>query len=319
MPKIKIGPVFYDAEEKTVTGTGNQFLVVRVGPGGRNRLWIHKGKSVTNIHHAPYGACFGLSPAEEQLANSYLTTSIQLYRGVSITSPGASDAKIGVSRPKPSATMEEPDFTSENSTTKFVPFSTDRQVSVSFAKSSFRNGNQDELEWLLADEPYGVLVTIQVNDHYSLCIFDIGEVQVLKPPAGRTELLTPGNYVPLNIADSELSVPLAATAHDFSELGRLLNNPAWSSEGSAFIGTKTPDGIEKMRLAYNQAHYWDIFRIAKRKSEKPDSNRSQKVIDLYEGLREILGYVREKDQDQKLQTFQSEVREFSRFMQGRLR
>jgi len=318
MPKIKIGPVFYDAEEKTVTGTGNKFLVVRTGPGGRNRLWLHKGKSVTNIHGGIHGACYGLTPAEDQLANNYLTTFIQLYRGVSITSPGASDAKLGVSRPKPSATMEEPDFTSEHSTTKFVPFSTDRQVSIAFAKSSFREGNKDKLEWLLADEPYGVLVTVQVNDLYSLCIFDIGEVQILKPPTGSAQMLTPGSSVPINVADSELSVPLDATAPDFAELGRLLNSPAWNSEGSAFFGTKTPDGIEKMRLAYNQAHYWDIFRIAKRKSDKPDSNRSQKVIDLYEGLREILQRVIKTDEHQ-LQAFQSGIREFSLFMQERLR
>jgi len=318
MPKIKIGPVFYDAQEQTVTGTNNRFLVVRTGPGGRSRLWIHKGKSATDIHDGVHGACFGLRPAEDLLANNYLTGGIRLYRGVSVTSPGASDAKLGISRPKPSATMDEPDFTSENSTTRFVPFSTDRQVSVAFAKSSFRGGNPDKLEWLLADEPYGVLVTIQVNTLCSLCIFDIGEVQVLKPPTGRTELLTPGNAVPVNVANSELSVPLDASAQDFSALGRLLNNPVWDSEGEAFFGTKTPDGIEKMRLAYNQAHYWDIFRIAKRKNDKPDSNRSQRVIDLYQGLMDILESVRKAD-DHQLQLFQSEMRAFLLFMQERLR
>ncbi|HLD64955.1 MAG TPA: hypothetical protein VJA19_02820 [Pseudomonas sp.] len=316
MPRLKIGARYYDAEERTVTGTVNVFFVVRVGPGGRNRLWIHKDKSVTpfnvglNAHE--------LHHAEDQLANNYLTASIQLYRGLSITSPGASDARSGISRPKPSATLEEPDFTSDTSTTKFVPFSTNRPVSMSFAKSSFRSGNPDKLEWLLADEPYGILLTIRVNTLNSLCIFDIGEVQVLNPPRATVELLTPaGAHNPVNIADAELSVPLNAAAPDFAALGRLLGNTAWDAEGVAFIGTKTPDGIQKMRQAFNQGHYWDIFRIAKKKSDEGDSRRSQKVIDLYEGLKEMLTYIRETDQDQ-LTLFRDELRQFSQFMQQRL-
>jgi len=316
MPRLKIGALYYEAEERTVTGTANVFFVVRVGPGGRNRLWIHKGKSVT-----PFNVglnAYELEHAENLLANNYLTASIQLYRGLSITSPGASDAQKGISRPKPSATMEEPDFTSENSTTKFVPFSTNRAVSMSFAKSSFRSGNPDKLEWLLTDEPYGILLTIRVNTLCSLCIFDIGEVQVLNPPIATVEQLTPaGAHNPVNIANAELSVPLNAAAPDFAELGRVLRNPAWDTEGEAFIGTKTPDGIQKMRLAFNQGRYWDVFRIAKKKSEEGNSRRSQKVIDLYQGLQEMLTNIRTTDQDQ-LPLLRSELNDFSRFMHERL-
>ncbi len=316
MPRLKIGALYYEAEERTVTGTLNVFFVVRVGPGGRNRLWIHKEKSVMpfnvglNAHE--------LHPREDLLANNYIRASVQLYRGLSITSPGASDARGGISRPKPSATMEEPDFTSDNSTTKFVPFSTDRAVSMSFAKSSFRSGNPDKLEWLLTDEPYGILLSIRVNTLHSLCIFDIGEVQVLNPPRATVELLTPaGAYNPVNIANAELSVPLNATAPDFAELGRLLKHTAWDTEGAAFIGTKTPDGIQKMRLALNQGRYWDVFRIAKKKSEESDSRRSRNVIELYQGLQEILTNIRTTDKDQLL-VLRHELSQFSHFMSPRL-
>ena len=72
-----------------------------------------------------------------------------------------------------------------------------------------------------------------------------------------------------------------------SALRKLVNDPSWDSEGVAFIGSKTPDGVEKMRLACAQGRYWDVFRIAWEKNRTADKRRSPAVQKLYNDLANI--------------------------------
>jgi hypothetical protein len=72
----------------------------------------------------------------------------------------------------------------------------------------------------------------------------------------------------------------------FFYLEHLLFNQRWDREGTGFLGfgTKTPDGVIKMRDACRKKRYWDVFRIAEAKLLKDDSYRTPLVKDLYEAL-----------------------------------
>jgi hypothetical protein len=72
----------------------------------------------------------------------------------------------------------------------------------------------------------------------------------------------------------------------FFYLEHLLFNHKWDQEGTGFLGfgTKTPDGVVKMRDACRKKRYWDVFRIAEAKLLKDDSYRTPLVKDLYEAL-----------------------------------
>lgn len=83
--------------------------------------------------------------------------------------------------------------------------------------------------------------------------------------------------------------PLTQTEKNaFQCLGRLLHNKKWDSQGWSLFSSKTPDGIVKMRQAFDQGRYWDVFRIAVEKNKKNDSDRTPLVRDLYEYLESIL-------------------------------
>ncbi len=73
----------------------------------------------------------------------------------------------------------------------------------------------------------------------------------------------------------------------FFPLGNLLNNAKWNTEGKGWFSSKTPDGIVKMRAAYNRRHYMEVFRIADAKNNTEDSDRSPLVRDLYFYLAEV--------------------------------
>lgn len=76
--------------------------------------------------------------------------------------------------------------------------------------------------------------------------------------------------------------------HAFRPLGRLLRNKKWDSEGEVglidLFAFKTPDGIVKMRAAYNKGNYWEVFKIAEEKNAVTDWSRSALTRALYRDL-----------------------------------
>ncbi len=300
--RLRIGAVWYRAEHIRLGGNAD-YLVVRFGG---KRLWVHIAKSII-----PAGAPtdFAIKPAEDAVARNYVAGTLRLYRGVGTLSAGAKDAKNGVLKPKPDATDETPDFTSEHSTTKFVPFSTSRATSIAFAKSAFREKG-GQLGWLLPDDAFGILVTVTVNTGYSLCIFDIGEVQVLAPPTGTVTMLTAAGAEAVNLADNEMPVLTPLDRGYFAFLEHLLNNRIWDSHGVGFFGAETPEGILRMRAACAAGRYWDVFRIAKQQSARASATRSATVRDLYEGLTRIF---QKLWNDGDMASFRGSLREFSQW------
>ena len=79
--------------------------------------------------------------------------------------------------------------------------------------------------------------------------------------------------------------------HVFRPLGRLLRNKKWDSEGEVglidLFAFKTPDGIVKMRSAYNKGNYWEVFKIAEEKNAVTDWSRSALTRALYRDLTSI--------------------------------
>ena len=73
----------------------------------------------------------------------------------------------------------------------------------------------------------------------------------------------------------------------FIPLGQLLQNPIWNTQGKGWFSSKTPDGVVKMRAAYNQRHYLEVFRIGDAKNKTEDSDRSALVRDLYHYFAEV--------------------------------
>jgi len=110
-----------------------------------------------------------------------------------------------------------------------------------------------------------------------------GDVRRYEAALGFPNLLkgsvTTTRALPMSIADQNLWLPL----------GHLVLSARWNTQGEGFFPwqKKTPDGVVKMRTAYNQRKYWDVFRIAEEKDRTHDSNRSSLVRDLYSYLSEV--------------------------------
>lgn len=96
--------------------------------------------------------------------------------------------------------------------------------------------------------------------------------------------VTTTRVVPMSVADQNIWLPL----------GHLLLSARWNTLGEGFFPwqKKTPDGVVKMRTAYNQRQYWQVFKIADEKNRTEDSNRSPLVRDLYHYLAEVWGQLR---------------------------
>lgn len=82
--------------------------------------------------------------------------------------------------------------------------------------------------------------------------------------------------------------PMTNAEHNvFIPLGQLLLHGRWNTQGEGWFSKKTPDGVVKMRAAYNQRKYWDVFKIAEEKNRTNDSNRTSLVRDLYDYLSRV--------------------------------
>lgn len=289
MPKIvRIAGHNYNANEGTPPTISQEvYLVIRIAATGR-LLWIHKRKSIVA---APLGAgydyCVSTAgvPSDDAVLGQYFAGTLTLYRGVSVASPAAPTAKVGKSSPKPTATLNEPHFTSDASDTRYVPFSTSRLIAVNYAKSSTPSA---QLQWLQGDEKFGYLITVQnIGTTLSICFFDQGEIQLLDPPQGTPSSITPLNSLvgDASFADSALGVVgVGIGGAEFAPLIALVRDARWDLQGSAFIGTKPPDGILAMRQACNNQAYWDIFRIAHQRIGIASSSRSNLVTRFYSDL-----------------------------------
>jgi hypothetical protein len=100
----------------------------------------------------------------------------------------------------------------------------------------------------------------------------------------------------------------------FLPLGLLINNAVWNTQGKGWFGSKTPDGVVKMRAAYGRRHYLEVFRIADAKNKTRDSDRSTLVRDLYRNLAEMWDDLKHAASNSSLEEYPSVLRQHMRVL-----
>jgi len=106
--------------------------------------------------------------------------------------------------------------------------------------------------------------------------------------------------------------PLTGTEQGaFNRLGFLLKNKKWDTQGWGLFVNHLPDGIRRMRLAFDQGNYWEVFRIADEKDKNNDSNRTALVRDLYAYLSSIWDQLKKVPRQQYVPLLVQLMRELS--------
>jgi hypothetical protein len=272
---LLIGGRPYRARRRSPANSGEKYIVVPLPTG--KLLWVHEKKSVLETGTPRE---LKLTPAEDGLAQQYLTGALHLYRGMLATHVVAADGWRGILSAKPTANSDEPEFTSETSTTRFIPFTSDRNIAVMAGKSGYSGPPIDELAHNTA---IGMVIEVTVGPNNSLCMFDAGEIQVLAPPQGTATAIVRGTHISGRRIDG-LPDLTALDQGRFSYIGHVLKDARWADEGAGFFSSKVPDGIAEMRQAYDRGRIWDVFAIATRKHGQASQNRSTKTRTLYEYL-----------------------------------
>lgn len=248
-------------------------------PIGSKALFIHQSKHfkrgennvfvLTNEDYLPF-------------IRNWLGGSLMLYRGVNSEHAVYDQAKLGLTPAKPGASSDIPAFTSDSSSTRFIPYSTSRDIAVMASKTNPREDANHDLGQEAAgpDAEVGVLVRIQVGTSHSIAIFSIGEIQVLDPPQG---LAIPVTGRSLQYGNRLDRGPLddATIIHHLQER---LSDPVWNNLGKGLLGPKVPDGIKKMREALATGDWRTALRIAEEKTRTRDKDRHPMVEELYNTL-----------------------------------
>lgn len=215
---------------------------------------------------------------------SWIGGNLILYRGVDAGHAVYDQAQRGLAPAKPDATEDIPSFTSDSSLTRFIPFSTSRDVALMGAKSSSNEGGDRHGEAAQGpDDQIGVMLRLQVGTENSIGIFDDGEIQVLAPPLARVipvigTTLQYGNRLDRGALDAE-----AILRH----LHERLDDPMWSNIGEAFIGRKVPDGVERMKNLLQRDDWQGILDLAQTKYASEDVRRHPETKELYRSLSEL--------------------------------
>ena len=256
------------------------FLKVDLPQGGT--LWVHAGKSTRRVSENGYL----VNDLEAAYISAYLQGNLRLFRGVGSDHPVYEQALQGLLPPKPDATEDRPWFTSDNSDTRFIPFSTDENIPIGFMRSHLNDeseeSDEDDSKHNEEERVLGVVVEVTVGPSKSLGVFDAGEIQVLDPAQGRVHQITASSISYGQRLDRE---PL--TDDDFGDLRGLLYDDMWKALGQGFLGPKVPDGVKKMRQAYEDSDYFTVFKIARDKNGEESSRRDEITATLY---REMAAY-----------------------------
>lgn len=260
--RLLIGSQEFEAEHHDQDGEG--WLVVTMPTG--KKLYIHINKS---IERDPTGR-LKVKDQEAAYIQQYLTGTLVLHRGAGQDHPAYADVRRGRLTPKPTATLEVPEFTGESSTTRFIPFSTNPHIATMAARALARDAVID-----VSNVEMGAVVTVTVGPSHSLGVFDTGEIQVLDPPVGAV-LPVLGRTIGPGHARVDGRPLDQAAALDY--LRRRLASPHWNTLGVGFFGPKTPDGIERMR---NAGSLQAMVEIAEAKLAANEPRRNPEVAGLY--------------------------------------
>ncbi len=251
-------------------------------PRGGNTCWLNLQKSAAVFDAARQKF---VVPAETvPYVKNWMGGKLILYRGVNVGHAVYEEAQRGEAPEKPDAKEAVPDFTSDSSTTRFIPFSTDREIGMMGVKSSSEEGGdrmgyvpQDE------DEQIGVLLRLMVGTGSTIGIFDPGEIQVLSPPLARVIPITGKSLHYNRRLDSQ---PLGAEAI-IAHLDEQLNDPMWSSLGVGLLTNKVPSGVAEMRHRLAAGNWKGVLRYAVVKHNSEDPRRNPRTSELYRMLDQL--------------------------------
>lgn len=268
--KLEIGEKEYNAEYD-----GTWVIFQKNG----QKCWLYLGKCVSFDRTAQkFKAKKYIIPYIE----SWINGNLILYRGVDSGHVVYEHAKQGLAPPKPDAELLEPEFTGEHSTTKFIPFSTSRDIAIMAAKNSSRE-SVGSFEGAAADQEIGVILRIKIGAEKSIGIFDDGEIQVLDPPKAYVlpvigTTLQYGNRLDRGHLDQ---------ASILQYLHEVLDDPMWNDLGVALIGHKVPDGIQKMRRFLRAGNWREVLALADDKCSTTDARRHPETSKLYASLKSL--------------------------------
>lgn len=254
---------------------GELWLVLTQSTG--KKLFVHVRKSTSKVRGTT--DLYELKKDEVPYVEQYLSGKLVLHRGADVDHVVYNRIKQGELTHKPTATLEYPEFTSESSTTKFIPFSTDRNIAVMAGKSKANADNVDRTA--IADEELGSVVSVVVGPQHSLAVFDSGEMQVLDPPKGAvTPILGKSSGPAFSRVDGQAWTEDSVLAH----LKTRLASQLWDRLGIGFFGAKTPQGITSMRQAGTLR---EIVSIARERLAKADKDRNPDVDAFYKEVIEL--------------------------------
>lgn len=263
--RLQVGKKEYDAGVHNQEG--EYYFVLPQSTG--KKLFIHIAKSTIKISADLYK----VNDYEVPYVEQYLAGKLVLHRGADSDHPVYNQIKQGTLVAKPTATLEYPEFTSESSTTKFIPFSTDRNIAVMAGKAKANADGVDRTA--IADTELGSVVSVVVGTQHSVAIFDAGEIQVLAPPKGHAAPIFGKTSGPaFSRVDGQAWTEQSALEHVRARLA----SQHWNTLGVGFFGAKTPAGIESMRQATTLRQ---IVTIARTRDAKADKDRHPDVAAFY--------------------------------------
>ncbi|MBC8754537.1 DUF4157 domain-containing protein [Kordia sp. YSTF-M3] len=270
--RLNVGTKHYTANHEQE----NWITFTKVG----HKCWLYIGKSVfakkenntyvftADAHIVPY-------------INNWLSGHLVLYRGVDSGHAVYADALHGRAPAKRQATNDIPEFTSDSSLTRFIPFTTSRDIALMATKSSsHESGDRHGATAANAADQIGVLLRVVVGTGNSVGMFDAGEIQVLAPPVARVIPVTGATLQGTNRLDRN-PLDSAAVIHHLRER---LNDTMWSSLGKGLIGRKVPSGIAAMKQFLKSNNIQGILDLATTKNKTTDSKRHPETTEVYRAV-----------------------------------
>jgi hypothetical protein len=271
MLSVRIGGTDYDAGWDDSNGVG--FFVITAKTN--KKLFLYR-KVVREVDRGKQ--IYELEGPEAVYAQQWFNGKLVLHRGAGSDHAVYNDIKQGLIRPKPNANVNVPDFTSENSTTRFIPFSTSRMVATMAAKA--RANTYDDTDDI-TDTEVGVVATVTVGTQNSIGIFSVGEIQVLDPPVAQVTVIAGKTIGPgYKRVDGKALNNATALAY----IRDRLSETYFDTLGSGAFSWKVPSGIDKMRKATTLQ---EIVRLAREKKNDVDKRRNPEVAALYDDVDKI--------------------------------
>lgn len=247
-------------------------------PKHRTACWLRIGKVVSlDQKRRKFAAASYILPHIQ----SWIDGNMVLYRGVNEGHVVYGEATQGLAPAKPGANLMEPDYTSDNSNTRFIPFSSDRQIATMAAKTDPREGASEPRAPSHGGDQIGVLLRVIVGTGYSIGIFDSGEIQVLNPPQAEVIPVTGSTVFGGRRLDGISMDETAILQH----LHELLDDPLWGQLGKGWLGWRiVPTGVKAMKKLLARNDWRAVLQIAQERVAVKEADRHPQTENLYERL-----------------------------------